>query len=70
MTTNDRFVMNNVPLKYWSVIRRTSGKAIFYNYKNSKETFDDFSLTRLNNFEFFSTDFFEKGFEEYVKDVE
>lgn len=70
MTTNDRFVMNNVPLKYWSVIRRTTGKAIFYNYKNSKETFDDFSLTRLNNFEFFSTDFFEKGFEEYVKDVE
>ncbi len=66
MTTNDRFIMNNVPLKYWSVIRRMPAKSIFYNYQNSKETFNDFSLTRLNNFEFFSTDFFEKGFEEYV----
>lgn len=69
MTTNNRFIMNNIPLRYWSVIRRKVGKSIFYNYKNSKETFDDFSLTRLNNFEFFSTDFFEKGFDEYVKDV-
>lgn len=69
MTTNDRFIMNNVPLRYWSVIRRKPAKSIFYNYQNSKETFDDFSLTRLNNFEFFSTDFFEKGFEEYVKDA-
>ncbi len=69
MTTNDRFVMNKIPIKYWTVIKRTSNKSLFYNYKNSKENFDDFSLTGLNNFEFFATDFFVDGFEEYVKDV-
>jgi AAA15 family ATPase/GTPase len=63
MTTNDRYVMNKIPLEYWSVIQRTSNKSIFYNYQNSKETFDQFDYTGLNNFDFLSTDFYIKGFE-------
>ncbi len=67
MTTNDHFVMNKVPLKYWQAIRREGNKSVFYNYENSKQNFDDFALTGLNNFDFLATEFFAKGFKEYVK---
>jgi AAA15 family ATPase/GTPase len=67
MTTNDRFVMNSVPLKYWSVIHREGNKSVFYNYQNSKQTFDDFAFTGLNNFDFFATDFYRQGFEEFIE---
>jgi AAA15 family ATPase/GTPase len=66
MTTNDRFVMNSVPLKYWSVIHREGNKSVFYNYQNSKQTFDDFAFTGLNNFDFFATEFYRLGFEEFI----
>lgn len=62
MTTNDRHVMNQIDLQYWSVIGRDKSKSIFYNYKNSKEIFEDFKYTGLNNFNFLSTDFFKEGF--------
>ena len=58
MTTNDRFAMNKVPLKFWSVIQRTSNKSLFYNYQNSKETFDQFEEIGLSNFDFLATDFY------------
>lgn len=63
MTTNDRFVMNKIPLKYWSVIQRLSQKSIFYNYRNSKKNFDDYRFTGLNNFDFLTSEFFITGFE-------
>ena len=69
MTTNDQFVMDKVPLEYWQVIKRESGKAVFYNYKNAKKTFDDFAFTGLNNFDFYTSEFFVHGFDDYVKDV-
>jgi len=62
ITTNDRYIMNKIPLKYWSVIERYPKKSVFYNYCNSKETFDDFKYTGLNNFDFLATDFYIKGF--------
>jgi predicted ATPase len=62
MTTNDRFVMNKIPLEYWSVIHREKNKSIFYNYRNSKEIFDSFAYTGLNNFDFFETEFYLNGF--------
>lgn len=64
MTTNDRFVMNKIPLEYWSVINRANKKSVFYNYRNSKEIFDSFAFTGLNNFDFFATDFYLNGFGE------
>ena len=61
MSTNDRFVMNNVPLKYWSIIQREAKGSKIYNYQNSKKIFDEFEFTGLNNFDFFAKKFFEKG---------
>ncbi|MDI9880031.1 AAA family ATPase [Flectobacillus longus] len=63
MTTNDRFVMNNIPLEYWSVIHRVPKKSLFYNYQNSKDIFDDFKYSGLSNFDFLRTEFYTIGFE-------
>jgi hypothetical protein len=57
MATNDRFVMNKVPLKAWSLIRRRGGTAEVFNYTNSKDLFDEFKFTGLNNFDLLATNF-------------
>ncbi len=57
MSTNDRFVMNNAPLEYWSIMQRFLNKSKIYNYRNSRKRFDDFELTGLNNFDFFTSNF-------------
>lgn len=62
ITTNDRFIMNGVPLEYWSVIERLPGCSKLYNIYNSKERFEEFEFTGLNNFDFFSSDFYLEGF--------
>lgn len=59
MTTNDRFVMNSVDLKYWHIIGRSSGSTRFYNIKNSPDTFQTFYMMGLNNFEFFQSKYYE-----------
>jgi energy-coupling factor transporter ATP-binding protein EcfA2 len=53
MTTNDRFVMNEVPLKYWSVIIRTGSLVRLKNYENSSDEFRKFEKLGLNNFDYF-----------------
>ena len=63
MATNDRFVMNNVPLEYWSVIQRVGQICKVFNYENSKKIFDDFAFTGLTNFDFLRTEFYLKGFD-------
>ena len=63
MTTNDRFVMNKIPLKYWSVIQRVSKKSIFYNFRNSRDNFEKYKYTGLNNFDFLATEFYISGFD-------
>lgn len=57
MSTNDRFVMNNMPLEEWSLLNRCGGAVTVHNYRNSKEKFDDFKFTGLNNFDFLAMDF-------------
>jgi energy-coupling factor transporter ATP-binding protein EcfA2 len=59
MTSNDRFVMNKVPLEYWSVMKRKSGIVKMFNLRNSQKQFDQFKYLGLNNFDFFASDFFE-----------
>ncbi len=61
MTTNDRFVMNNVPLDYWSIADRIGNKVHFLNQNNAKEIFESFALTGLNNFDLFSSGYFLEG---------
>jgi len=61
MATNDRFVMNNVPLEYWSVIQRIGNVSRIYDYRNSPDLFKEFELTGMNNFDFFSSKYYLKG---------
>ena len=61
MSTNDRFVMNAVPLENWTILQRKGGVISSFNYQNSQEKFDDFKYTGLNNFDFFTTDFVHEG---------
>lgn len=57
MTTNDRFIMNSVPIKNWIVLERSGGTVIQHNYRNSKKLFDEFEMTGLNNFDLFSSNY-------------
>jgi energy-coupling factor transporter ATP-binding protein EcfA2 len=63
MSTNDQYVMNEVPLEYWQVISRTGSNCKIFNYNSSKEIFDDFKFAGLSNFNFFKSGFYSKGFE-------
>ncbi|MEM9541384.1 MAG: AAA family ATPase [Cyanobacteria bacterium P01_E01_bin.42] len=57
MTTNDEFIMNGVPLEYWSVIDRTSGHVKLHNIFNAKDKIEEFKFIGLNNFDFFTSEF-------------
>ncbi len=59
ITSNDRFVMNEVPLEYWSVLKRKGGIVKLFNAQNSAQQFNDFKYLGLNNFDFFASDLFE-----------
>ena len=64
MSTNGRFTMNNVDLKYWSVIQRVGSTSKIFNYSNAKEAFEEFIFTGLSNFDFLSSEFYLKPPEE------
>ena len=59
MSTNDKFVMNEVPLKEWTVLHRRGSDVKVSNYANSEEKFDEFRFTGLSNFSFFEMDYLE-----------
>ena len=61
MTTNDRFLMSAIDLKYLNVFERIGKHVKSFNYKNSKKAFDEFLLTGMNNFDFFANELY-KGF--------
>lgn len=61
MTTNDRFVMNKVPLEAWTVLVRDGSEIRVFNYANSKEVFENFRFTGLSNFDFFSSEYFKNA---------
>lgn len=67
LTTNDRFVMNKVPLEYWCVIERDAGKVKAYTPRNSPETFKEFEEYGFNNFDFFAKGFFAKSIKDAAK---
>ena len=57
LSTNDRFVMNKIPLEEWSLLQRTGSHVRVHNYANSRKHFDQFRFTGLNNFDFLQYDF-------------
>lgn len=70
MSTNDSFIMNAVDIENWAVIMREGNKISLFNYENSKEIFEEFKFTGLNNFDFYASEFFKSGFrdEEHESD--
>jgi len=58
MASNDRFIMNVVPLEHWIVLHREEGKVRAFNSSNSKSTFEEFEFMGLSNFDFFSGKYF------------
>lgn len=58
MTTNDQFVMNNVPLEYWQILTRSGTTVTVANERNSKKDFAEFKFMGLNNFDFFASQYF------------
>ena len=55
--TNDKFVMNQVPLDEWSVLNRKGSNVHVLNHENSRELFEEFRFTGLSNFSFFEMDY-------------
>lgn len=70
MSTNDSFIMNAVDIKNWAVIMREGHKITLYNYENSKEIFEEFKFTGLNNFDFYASEFFKSGFSDEALEEE
>ena len=64
LSTNDRFIMNSVPLEAWTVLRRVGQNTNVYNYDNSRARFDEFKFTGMNNFDFFAYDFLRESKDE------
>ena len=64
MSTNDSFIMNAVDIEHWAVIMREGHKISLFNYENSREIFEEFKFSGLNNFDFYSSEFFRSGFVE------
>lgn len=60
MSSNDQFVMNEVPIEYWSLMHRIKSTVKVYNYENAKLIFDEFAYTGLSNFDFFTSKYFLK----------
>jgi hypothetical protein len=57
ISTNDKFVMNRVPLEEWSVLQRRGNHVHVLNVDNSREMFEEFRFTGLSNFSFLEMDF-------------
>jgi len=70
MSTNDSFIMNAVDIENWAVIMREGHKISLFNYENSKEIFEEFKFTGLNNFDFYASEFFKSGFSDDEQEEE
>ncbi|MBB3909533.1 AAA family ATPase [Sphingomonas desiccabilis] len=55
MTSNDRFVMNEVSLEYWHVLSRSGGTVSIFDRNNSQREFESFKYLGLSNFDFFTS---------------
>lgn len=58
LTTNDRFIMNGIELRHWSVLHRVGASVVVFNERNSEKAFKEFEHIGLTNFDFFSSEFF------------
>jgi energy-coupling factor transporter ATP-binding protein EcfA2 len=56
LATNDRFIMNEVPLEEWSFLQRQGNHVRIRNIENSRAIFESFKFTGLSNFSFLELD--------------
>lgn len=70
MSTNDSFIMNAVDIRNWAVLQREGNKISLFNYENSREIFEEFKYTGLNNFDFYASEFFKSGFRDADQEEE
>ncbi|MDM8548615.1 AAA family ATPase [Desulfobacterales bacterium HSG2] len=57
VSSNDCFLMDVINIRYWNVLVRENARIRVYNYKNSKDKFDDFKYSGLSNSDLFSSDY-------------
>lgn len=55
MTSNDRFVMNRVPLQYWTIFNRQVGVVTAFTSRSHPKDFKEFEYMGLSNFDFFKS---------------
>ncbi len=55
ISSNNRFLINSFNIKDINILERSGSTVKAYNYSNSKELFDEFELTGLNNFDLFTS---------------
>ncbi len=66
ITSNDRFLINAIDLSCVNLLKREGHVVKAFNKRNNKKAFKEFKYTGLNNFDFFSGEFydFEKDFDD------
>lgn len=57
ITSNDRFLINNVDMRNINYLQRKGHSVQAFNYERNKSLFDKFILSGLNNFDFLNQDF-------------
>ncbi len=60
-TSNERTIINGVPLEVLNILERDGHRVRSYNVLNSKEYFEEFKITGLTNFDFFSGGMYKSG---------
>lgn len=53
MTSNDRQIMNGIPIEQWCILERVAQEVRAFTKENSRESFEEFQFTGLSNFDFF-----------------
>ena len=61
VTSNHRFMINAVDIKYLNILDRVGHVVKSYNYQNNNQLFEDFKFTGLNNFDLFTGKMYDNG---------
>lgn len=64
VTSNDDFLLNSIPLKYWIILSRRGSVVSSISNSTDPELFKKFKFTGLNNFYIISSDFIERYHQE------
>lgn len=61
VTSNVRFLINNTNIEYLNILERHGHIVDSFNYLNSKEKFEEFKVSGLNTFDFFTGKMYKEG---------